>query len=435
MQATDKPHSVWKRLYYSLREKLAQRLDRLGWGTPVAKDAAWSLILKIIYTGISFLIAVALARLLGAEGYGIYAYAYAVVILLALPAHAGLPNLVVRETARGMAANQPSRVQGIWRWSARLAGLISLTLALLTSLVLIIWKGGRMGAGEWTMAWALALIPLVALGNLRGAALRGLHRIVSGQLPGFVIRPALFLLLLGGLALVDNRQFNPPQAMALHVLAAAIAFGAGVWLLWRNMPQPVRQAQPRFEGRAWFASTLPLAFIASMQLVNNHADILVLGFFKPSDQVGIYRVAVQVAALSSFGLQAVNAVVAPRFAKLYTQGNMERLQRLVTGSARVVFVFNLLTVVFFFALGRPLLGLVFGGVFVNSYVPLVILMAGQMVNSAAGSVAFLLGFVLAFLVSGETSIVGVHSPVMIFLSGALSIIALILPGISGAFIL
>ncbi|MGM0687729.1 MAG: DUF368 domain-containing protein [Promethearchaeati archaeon] len=46
-----------------------------------------------------------------------------------------------------------------------------------------------------------------------------------------------------------------------------------------------------------------------------------------------------------------------------------------------------------------------------------------------------IGFVLAFLVSGETSIVGVHSPVMIFLSGALSIIALILPGISGAFIL
>ncbi|MFO7971597.1 MAG: polysaccharide biosynthesis C-terminal domain-containing protein, partial [Desulfobacterales bacterium] len=54
------------------------------------------------------------------------------------------------------------------------------------------------------------------------------------------------------------------------------------------------------------------------------------------------------------------------------------------------FVFNLLTVVFFFALGRPLLGLVFGAVFVNSYLPLVILMAGQMVNSAAGSVAFLL---------------------------------------------
>ncbi|TFG15550.1 DUF368 domain-containing protein [Candidatus Thorarchaeota archaeon] len=46
-----------------------------------------------------------------------------------------------------------------------------------------------------------------------------------------------------------------------------------------------------------------------------------------------------------------------------------------------------------------------------------------------------IGFVLAFLISGETANVGVHSPPMIFLSGALSIIALILPGISGAFIL
>ncbi len=45
------------------------------------------------------------------------------------------------------------------------------------------------------------------------------------------------------------------------------------------------------------------------------------------------------------------------------------------------------------------------------------------------------GFVIAFVLSGETANVVVHSPLMTFLSGALSIIALILPGISGAFIL
>jgi O-antigen/teichoic acid export membrane protein len=46
---------------------------------------------------------VLLARMLGAEGYGIYAYAFALVTLLAMPAKAGLPQLVVRETARGVA--------------------------------------------------------------------------------------------------------------------------------------------------------------------------------------------------------------------------------------------------------------------------------------------------------------------------------------------
>ncbi len=45
------------------------------------------------------------------------------------------------------------------------------------------------------------------------------------------------------------------------------------------------------------------------------------------------------------------------------------------------------------------------------------------------------GFLIAFLLSGETAAVVIHSPLMTFLSGALSIIALILPGISGAFIL
>ncbi len=46
-----------------------------------------------------------------------------------------------------------------------------------------------------------------------------------------------------------------------------------------------------------------------------------------------------------------------------------------------------------------------------------------------------IGFGIAFFISGETAIVGIHSPLMVFISGALSIIALILPGISGAFIL
>ncbi|TFF96263.1 DUF368 domain-containing protein [Candidatus Thorarchaeota archaeon] len=45
------------------------------------------------------------------------------------------------------------------------------------------------------------------------------------------------------------------------------------------------------------------------------------------------------------------------------------------------------------------------------------------------------GFVIAFLISGETATVAVHTPLLTFISGVLSIITLILPGISGGFIL
>jgi len=83
-------------------------------------------------------------------------------------------------------------------------------------------------------------------------------------------------------------------------------------------------------------------------------------------------------------------VVAPRFADLWARGEKDRLQRLVTRSAQVVLAFNILVTVAFVLAGRPFFRLVFGLEFDDSYIPLLILLGGQVVSSAAGSVALLL---------------------------------------------
>lgn len=355
----------------------------------LARETSWSFLLKISQAGFSFLSTVLLARILGAEGYGIYAYAYAFVTLLSTPAQAGLPTLVMRETARGMAEGRPELVQGIWRWAGKIVMFISVILVLVIGVIVLISKKGKFGLREWTFLWALLLVPLVCLGNLRGAALRGLHKIIMGQLPEFFIRPALFLVFLC-VGLLSTKKLTPPQAMALNVAAAGLAFIIGAWLLYRNTPSNVHKANPIYEGKSWLGSLIPLAFIAGMWVINSQADIVMLGLFKPPAAVGIYRVAVQFALVASFGLQAVNMVVAPRFAAFYTKKEMSRLQRLVTRSAQAVLAFNLLVTGFFVLFGRVFLDLVFGKDFTTAYVPLLILLIGQLVNSAAGSVGALL---------------------------------------------
>jgi len=81
-----------------------------------------------------------------------------------------------------------------------------------------------------------------------------------------------------------------------------------------------------------------------MQLINQQASILLQGFFLPDAAIGIYRIASQVAVLASFGLITINLVLTPRFATLYAQGDMAKLQHLVTASARVILIFNLVSV-------------------------------------------------------------------------------------------
>ncbi|WPD20235.1 flippase [Thermaerobacter composti] len=356
----------------------------------LARDGAWSVVLKTTNTLLGFLTTVLLARLLGAEGYGVYAYAYALVTLLAMPAHSGLPNLIVRETARGMAQGQPEAVAGAWRWAGRVVAVLSFPLVLVLGPVLVAWQGGIHSAKGQTLAWALPLVPLIALGNLRGAALRGLKYVVAGQLPEFVLRPGLFLMLVGGTALFVPDSLSASLAMALHVMAALVAFVIGAWMLWLHTPLAVQRARPSAETKGWLTSCALFALITGLGVINKQISTITLGAFESPGQVGVYRVAVQMATLAAFGLEAVNLVVAPRFAELYARGNTKRLQQLVTVSTRVALAFNMVLTIVFAVFGRPVLPLVFGAEFAASYVPLLIMLLGQLINSATGPVAFLL---------------------------------------------
>lgn len=267
-------------------EIATKNIKRPAWNTlktllrsRLVREGGWSFALKGVNTGLMFLATVLLTRLMGAEGYGIYAYAYALITLLAMPAHAGLPDLVMRETARGLVQKRPDVVKGASHWAGRVVAGLSLVVALIAGPFFVAWQGGLSSPRGQTMAWALALVPLIALGNLRGASLRGLQRIVAGQLPEFFLRLGLFLLLLGAMALWFPGRLSAPLAMTLQVVASLGAFLVGVWLLWRHTPGVVRQAQPTVETKGWLVSSTLFALIAGISVVNNQAATVLLGMF------------------------------------------------------------------------------------------------------------------------------------------------------------
>jgi len=343
----------------------------------------------VVSLGSGLLATILLSRALGAQGYGIYSYAFAIVSLLSLPAESGLPILLMRETAKNVSTNNSGLVRGVWNWTTRVALVISATIIVGGIAAVLITAGGSLGVRDWTLLLALTLVPLLALGNLRGAALRGLNRVIPGVLPELVLRPATFAAILGAMALTLD-QYSPAAAMGAHVVAAASAFLAGAFLLWKATPDELRTSTPRYEGRSWISSALPLALITGMMTINGYADIIVLGMFDTDEAVGVYRIAVQVAGLVSMGMMAVNMVIAPQFASLHAKGDMSQLQRLASGSARVVLIASLGGSLAFLGIGRQLLDIVFGPEFVAAFVPTLILMVGGLVNSATGSTGYLL---------------------------------------------
>lgn len=370
----------------SVTDGTQQKIQRNGRGR-TRQQMSWTVILKSSFVLFSFATGVLLARVLGAAEYGIYSYVFALVTLLATPSQLGLPQLVMRETARAMAIEDYGIIQGIWRWSGQYIFLTSILFAFLA--VAWLWLQSDLGhdSNLYTTIWAIILVPLVALGNLRGQALRGLQLIIAGQLPEFILRPGIFLLFLLT-ALLTHRSLTASSAMLLHVIAATLAFGVGAWFLQQKTPAAVRNAEARYTPQTWFFSALPLALIAGMN--NVRIDILLLGHLVPADQIGIYRVALQCSSLAAFGLQAVNIVVAPRFAALHTRQNSTELQRLVTRSSQITLLVAVIITVGFIFMGELFLRVIFGASYQAAYLPMMILLCGQLGNAAFGPVGFLL---------------------------------------------
>ncbi|QVL51533.1 MAG: flippase [Thiocapsa sp.] len=351
-----------------------------------------SLAFKLGSTALSFILALLLARTLGPEGYGVYAFVLAVVSLLAIPTQLGLPELVVRETSKAQATGHWGLMRGLWRWSTLAVWLFSSFVLCIALFSLRAFADQLTALTHATLVAAMWLVPLIALGNLRGAALQGLRHVVLSQLPEHIFRPGLLIFLwLAVLVVLPAQTLSAATAMGIHALAAAIAFVLGAWLLWRALPvELASRPAPVYAARAWLLSALPLGLAAGVQVINAQSGVLLLGLFRTDEAVGTYKVALAVATLIPFGLMAVNVVVMPYFARLYAQDDRVRLQRLVTVSARVVLGLALPVTFVFVFYGEWFLSTAFGQDYAAGHTALAILALGQLVNAGMGSVGVLL---------------------------------------------
>lgn len=356
------------------------------------RGGAGSIVTKLFAGGLQFVITTVLARSLGAEGFGIYAFVFALLSLISVPAQFGLANLVVRETARAQANCDWGMLNGMWRWATRV--VISLSAFLLLTTVTVVWLLPEMlsRAQEATLYWGLPLIPLIAITVLHGAALRGLRHVVLGQLPDQIVRPLLFLLFFGGCAWVCSAEkLTPVSAMASMTLAAALAAAIAAFMVLDRRPEKIGWGiKVKYKHRTWAFAALPLALTQGMGVINSQTDVLMLGSLMGANEVGVYRVATQTAALVAFGLQSLNMVVAPHFARLHAVGDKRRLQQLVSRTAQAVLGVALIAVTLFGAFGDQLIFWLFGEAFSTAYFPLVILALGQLVNAGLGAVGVLL---------------------------------------------
>jgi len=353
--------------------------------------SAASVGVRVAFQGLGFAITVVLARELGPEDFGAYTYALVVIMLLAVPCRAGLPQIVTRETATSLDAKQWPIQEGVWRWAIRLTVGLSLIVGMAVALSVTTLDQWIAPDSRILLLCALPLIPALTIAQIHGAALRGGGFVIRGQVPESLVRPASQLLLLAVLIAASvPGTLTPLKAMVIHLVAACLAALTGLFMLRRVRPYRAGSVLPQSQGRQWLAAALPVSLINSMHLINTQADTFLLGLFVGTEEVGVYRVAVQVSLLVAFGLHATKLIVQPRFATLNQEGAYSALQRLAVWFARINLALACSVLVLLVVLGPTSLPVLFGKGFETAYMPLVILALGHTFGALFGASGVLL---------------------------------------------
>lgn len=359
-------------------------------GGELARGSAGVFTIKIIDLVLRFALGVILARVLGAEGFGMYNYALSVVLILSIPTQLGLPNLLIRFIPNYESREEWAKIKGLLSFTN--TAVLVLSLIIITAAFIYVWlRMSFQNEITQTFAWALGLLPLLALGALRASALRGLRHIVLGLAPDMIVRTVSFLILLIlTYYIIGAEYFSASNAMVMHVISAGIAFIIGSYWLYMRMPQLVKKIKSKFETRIWLTVSFPFMLTGSMHIINGRIDIVLLGWFRTVSEVGYYEVAVRGAAFILLGLTITNQIIGPYISKFFAEKDSDRLKKIIITAMRLNIIVSVPIAIALILFGDVIIGFIFGVEFAISYKALVILSFSQLINVFSGAVALLL---------------------------------------------
>ncbi len=304
------------------------------------KGATGSLIVRAIGMGLRMLTGILLARILGATGYGVYAYAITWLGFLSIPTTLGFDQVLLRFVAAYKETQDWSTLKGVLKFSF----ILGLSVAVITSLFsisMVAFFSSREFDFRATMWITLALLPIVVLAQLRQSALRGFDYPVIAQIPENIIYPGFLFCLVFGASLLEKSPLTVIQVASANAVAWVSTFLIGTFFLARRIPIIIRKSKTVYDKKPWMGMVPSLVFIGGAYHLLSRGDVLILGAIGTSRDVGIYAVISRGAELMLFIYDAISLAGASLFSSIYVTGDYEELQRFTTLSTKTIFWISL----------------------------------------------------------------------------------------------
>jgi O-antigen/teichoic acid export membrane protein len=333
---------------------------------------------------ISYCAQLAVARTIGAHGYGIYAYVLAWVTVLAYVAALGFDVSLLRFVSAYLATRAFASLRGVVQYAWRRVAAVGCGIALSGVAVILVRSRGLSPELVDTFLVGFAVVPILALLWVRAAAVRGFGGVISALAPDRVVRDGVLLglVLLGGAGM--GWRIDARWAMAATLLGSMVGLGLVSFATRRLRPDAMDAVAAVYDALTWRRTALPLVVIAVSEALMNRTGVVLLGWLADTREAGIYALAFNIAFAVMLPRMAVNALLAPAISDLFVRDDRAALRSIVARSGLWTLLGAACIALPLLVFAKPVLAL-FGRDFVAGAAALRILLIGQVITAAAGS--------------------------------------------------
>ena len=367
---------------------------------------------------------VAVARLFGPKVFGLYSIGWAILRILGILSSLGLDHGVIRYASR------------YWRTdSSRFKGVLLQSLSGTILSGLLIGGGIYLGA-PWlaeqvfkkpdltlVLRCFAAALSVVAGLKVAASATRVSQQMKYSVYAEELTQPAVHLPLI---FLTYLLGWGLQGAVMAAVLSYIIAFILAIFYIKQLFPEVCSRKVKSIAVKGLLSFSLPASFAGIFVMLTIWIDRLIVGYFLPASQVGIYQAASQSSTLFALILTAFNAIFSPMIADLYHRGQIQRLNALFKVGTKWGLYISLPLFLVICISPCHVMSAVFGTEYEAGALSLVILSIAQLINVGTGAVGLLL------IMTGHQKRWFLFSALMLFVNIFLNLLLIPKFGLHGA---
>ncbi|NQZ82854.1 MAG: flippase [Colwellia sp.] len=356
----------------------------------IVSSAAIIFSLKLFAALFGFVVSVVITRFLSVEDAGYYFFVLSMIALLSTVGRVGVDNAIVRFMAVANKAQDHGQISHVFLLSMHLVLKFSLLIAvILMPLVFFLYCyffGGELSY-YLMLIWLVLLIPLTSMSTVIVQSFQGVKRVIPFALLNNVLRPLNLMGLLIVISMMGTLTLN--LALSVYYIGIMTTVGIGYYYWRKSYPAADATTISSSFKVEFHQASFSLWGLTCLAIVMGQGAQVLLGVFSDGEQLAYFAVANRIAILVAIVLLALNGILSPKFAEIFAENDKKRLQDIYRSSTRIMLFFTspILLVAFFFA---PQILALFGPDYVSASLVLRILVAGQFVKVAVGSVGQLL---------------------------------------------